>query len=184
MPGVHLPELSVEDNAEGWGPLSEPPQFKDVPFMPYSKGDRLGRIADFGQMASQRQYQGGWRWRGACGAVQQAVPALPCRFRGRLACCWDCAGALLPRPEAYAAAAALQAATATSRAGRRYSTLRRRRRCAGGGQRAAGAAHTLARATCAAPCMRTGGHSRAAPPTHLRDATFTTPRCRRCHRRF
>jgi translation initiation factor 3 subunit D len=52
-----LPE--VEENAEGWGPTSVPPHLKDVPFMPYGKGDRLGRIADFGQQAGQRAYQGG-----------------------------------------------------------------------------------------------------------------------------
>lgn len=90
MPGVHLPELSVEDNAEGWGPLSEPPQFKDVPFMPYSKGDRLGRIADFGQMASQRQYQGGWRWcmwSCAAGCPCAALP-LPRPPGELLGLCW------------------------------------------------------------------------------------------------
>ena len=56
MVGFKLPE--VEENPEGWGPISVPPQFESIPFMPYSKGDRLGRIADFGQMAQQRQFQG------------------------------------------------------------------------------------------------------------------------------
>jgi translation initiation factor 3 subunit D len=46
MVGFKLPD--VEDNAEGWGPTSEPKQFADVPFMPFGKGERLGRIAEFG----------------------------------------------------------------------------------------------------------------------------------------
>ena len=57
MVGFKLPQ--IEENVEGWGPTGVPTHLKDVPFMPYSKGDRLGRIADFGQMAQQRNFQGG-----------------------------------------------------------------------------------------------------------------------------
>ncbi len=56
MVGFKLP--AVEENTDGWGPSSVPPQFEDVPFMPFSKGERLGRIADFGQQAGQRAFQG------------------------------------------------------------------------------------------------------------------------------
>ncbi len=58
----------MEENAEGWGPTSVPEQFDGVPFMPYSKGERLGRIADFGQQAGRGMFAGtaaegpGW-WR-------------------------------------------------------------------------------------------------------------------------
>jgi hypothetical protein len=39
----------VEDNAEGWGPLATKPDIiTSAPFLPYSKGERLGRIAEFG----------------------------------------------------------------------------------------------------------------------------------------
>ncbi|KDD73152.1 hypothetical protein H632_c2479p0, partial [Helicosporidium sp. ATCC 50920] len=55
MPGFKLPE--VEHNEFGWGPTSVPEQYKDVPFMPYSKSERLGRIADFGQQSGNRGYQ-------------------------------------------------------------------------------------------------------------------------------
>ena len=51
-----LPE--IEENQEGWGPTSAPAHLKDVPFMPYSKGDRLGRIADFGQQAGRNLFAG------------------------------------------------------------------------------------------------------------------------------
>lgn len=56
MVGFKLP--LVEDNTEGWGPTSVPEQFASVPFMPFGKGDRLGRIADFGAQAGRSTYQG------------------------------------------------------------------------------------------------------------------------------
>lgn len=56
MPGFQLP--AVEDNTEGWGPTSVPAQFVDVPFMPFGKGERLGRIAEFGATAGRTHYQG------------------------------------------------------------------------------------------------------------------------------
>ncbi|KAL4449000.1 hypothetical protein ABPG77_007717 [Micractinium sp. CCAP 211/92] len=56
---VHFVLPAVEENAEGWGPTSVPEQFDGVPFMPYSKGERLGRIADFGQQAGRGMFAGG-----------------------------------------------------------------------------------------------------------------------------
>jgi len=47
-PSFTLPE--IHDNPEGaWGPsTSHPPsQFKDIPYAPYSKSDKLGRFADW-----------------------------------------------------------------------------------------------------------------------------------------
>ena len=55
-PPFVLPE--VEENADSWGPQSVPPQFDGVPFMPFQKGERLGRIADFGQMAGRGMFAG------------------------------------------------------------------------------------------------------------------------------
>lgn len=37
----------IEDNAGGWGPMSVPKDFEDVPFAPFSKAERIGRCADF-----------------------------------------------------------------------------------------------------------------------------------------
>jgi len=56
MVGFKLTDL--QDNQDGWGPITMPPEFQDVPFMPYSKGERLGRIADFGQQPGQQRFQG------------------------------------------------------------------------------------------------------------------------------
>lgn len=52
MEGFILPEIN--DAPQGWGPTSCVALFKDVPFAPYNKGDRLGRISDWSQS----------RWRG------------------------------------------------------------------------------------------------------------------------
>ena len=42
-----LPEII--DNENGWGPspVMLPEQFRDIPYAPYSKADKLGRIADW-----------------------------------------------------------------------------------------------------------------------------------------
>lgn len=48
MPGTahfDVPELS--DNPDGWGPTTAPEQFKDIPYAPFNKTDRLGRASDW-----------------------------------------------------------------------------------------------------------------------------------------
>ncbi|CAD5124348.1 DgyrCDS12637 [Dimorphilus gyrociliatus] len=37
----------IQDNPDGWGPCTLPEQFKDMPYQPFSKGDRLGKVADW-----------------------------------------------------------------------------------------------------------------------------------------
>lgn len=39
--------FKINDNNDGWGPLSEPDQFKDLPYQKFSKADRIGKIADW-----------------------------------------------------------------------------------------------------------------------------------------
>lgn len=39
----------VEDNVEGWGPTSVPDHLSGVPYAPFGKGDRVGKISDFTQ---------------------------------------------------------------------------------------------------------------------------------------
>jgi len=34
----------IQDNPNGWGPSDPPEQFKDLPYAPFSKGDRLGKV--------------------------------------------------------------------------------------------------------------------------------------------
>lgn len=55
-----LKELSIEFNAEGWGPQSgeKMAAFEDVPYAHFDKKDKLYRAADFTQQmnANQRSY--------------------------------------------------------------------------------------------------------------------------------
>jgi len=34
----------IQDNPNGWGPNDPPEQYKDLPYAPFSKGDRLGKV--------------------------------------------------------------------------------------------------------------------------------------------
>ncbi|EEB16441.1 eukaryotic translation initiation factor 3 subunit, putative [Pediculus humanus corporis] len=45
----------IQDNVNGWGPCDMPEQFKDMPYQPFSKGDRLGKasISDWAGTAFQ-----------------------------------------------------------------------------------------------------------------------------------
>ena len=35
----------IHDNETGWGPTGIPEQFKDMPYQPYAKSDRLGKVS-------------------------------------------------------------------------------------------------------------------------------------------
>lgn len=37
----------VQFNETGWGPCELPDTFKDMPYQPFSKSDRLGKICDW-----------------------------------------------------------------------------------------------------------------------------------------
>ena len=34
----------IHDNLDGWGPCEVPEQFRDTPYQPFSKDDRLGKV--------------------------------------------------------------------------------------------------------------------------------------------
>ena len=34
----------IQDNVNGWGPCQVPEKFKDMPYQPFSKSDRLGKV--------------------------------------------------------------------------------------------------------------------------------------------
>ncbi|KAL0078257.1 eukaryotic translation initiation factor 3 subunit D [Phycomyces blakesleeanus] len=54
-PHFYLPKIF--DNEGGWGPATNviPNQFRDIPYAPYSKGDKLGRVADWTNPDGQKQ---------------------------------------------------------------------------------------------------------------------------------
>lgn len=64
MPGS-LPSFSLPtiiDNPSGWGPSGVPDDLSNIPYAPYSKSDRLGKIADWAAPPETRnmgQYQQG-----------------------------------------------------------------------------------------------------------------------------
>ena len=35
----------IHDNPAGWGPCEVPEQFRDTPYQPFSKDDRLGKVS-------------------------------------------------------------------------------------------------------------------------------------------
>lgn len=41
---THFEMPAVQNNVDGWGPCELPDQFKDIPYQPFSKGDRLGKV--------------------------------------------------------------------------------------------------------------------------------------------
>lgn len=43
----------VEDNEEGWGPVSIPDHLSDIPYAPFGKGEKVGKISDFTQAGSK-----------------------------------------------------------------------------------------------------------------------------------
>ena len=45
MTTFHFKTPAIQDNPTGWGPCDVPDQFKDIPYQPFSKGDRLGKVS-------------------------------------------------------------------------------------------------------------------------------------------
>lgn len=46
----------IQDNPSGWGPCAVPEKFKDMPYQPFSKGDRLGKVC-VSDMTSSYMYE-------------------------------------------------------------------------------------------------------------------------------
>ncbi|CAG5097066.1 Oidioi.mRNA.OKI2018_I69.XSR.g14917.t1.cds [Oikopleura dioica] len=55
MAEFSAPEIQV--NANGWGPCQVPEKFKDMPYQPFGKTDRLGKVSDWtGATYTDRKY--------------------------------------------------------------------------------------------------------------------------------
>ncbi|EFJ40085.1 eukaryotic translation initiation factor 3d [Volvox carteri f. nagariensis] len=65
-----FPVPAVTDNPDGWGPCTVPAHLKDIPFAPFNKGDKLGRVADWTQGAFGPKYAG-----------EEGLAAIVCRSR-------------------------------------------------------------------------------------------------------
>ena len=47
---------TIQDNPNGWGPCEVPVQFKDTPYQPFSKDDRLGKVIEKYNHCTCRNY--------------------------------------------------------------------------------------------------------------------------------
>lgn len=45
MVAFEVPQVAANDS--GWGPTTVPEQLDGVPYAPFGKGDRVGRVSDF-----------------------------------------------------------------------------------------------------------------------------------------
>lgn len=41
---AHFDPPMIQDNENGWGPCNVPDKYKDMPYQPFAKGDRLGKV--------------------------------------------------------------------------------------------------------------------------------------------
>jgi len=41
---AHFVPPVIQDNQNGWGPSAGFNEFKDLPYQPFSKGDRIGKV--------------------------------------------------------------------------------------------------------------------------------------------
>eukprot|EP01095_Lingulamoeba_sp_RSL-Kostka_P007156 TRINITY_DN224_c6_g1_i1.p1 TRINITY_DN224_c6_g1~~TRINITY_DN224_c6_g1_i1.p1 ORF type:complete len:564 (+),score=218.63 TRINITY_DN224_c6_g1_i1:29-1693(+) len=48
--------LEINDNENGWGPSDVPENFSDLPYAPFDKCDKIGKIADWNASNYQRNY--------------------------------------------------------------------------------------------------------------------------------
>uniref|UniRef100_A0A1I8GFL3 Eukaryotic translation initiation factor 3 subunit D n=1 Tax=Macrostomum lignano TaxID=282301 RepID=A0A1I8GFL3_9PLAT len=50
--------LEVNDNPKGWGPYTLPERYRDMPYQPFSKDQRIGKVADWtGNIYQDKRYQ-------------------------------------------------------------------------------------------------------------------------------
>merc|ERR1712020_330557 len=63
----------IQDNPTGWGPNTIPPKFKDMPYQPFSKADRLGKISDWtGNTYQDRRHMNKYNAQIGAGGTQYA----------------------------------------------------------------------------------------------------------------
>ncbi|KAK6195786.1 hypothetical protein SNE40_001142 [Patella caerulea] len=67
---AHFNPPKIQENPNGWGPCSIPEQFKDMPYQPFSKDVRLGKVSDWtGATYQDKRYLG--KYYSAYGGGQQ-----------------------------------------------------------------------------------------------------------------
>jgi len=70
---AHFIAPKIIENETGWGPSTEPEKYKDMPYQPFSKADRLGKVSDWtGNTYQDRKYQNKYNSQFGGGANQYA----------------------------------------------------------------------------------------------------------------
>jgi len=60
----------IQENTDGWGPVEVPEQFREMPYQPFSKGDRLGKVSDWtGNTYQDRRWAN--KYQSTFGSMQQ-----------------------------------------------------------------------------------------------------------------
>jgi len=71
MASFSVPE--IQDNPLGWGPVGVPSKFENMPYQPFSKGDRLGKVADWNQQNTYyHERRSNQKYSGAYGSGNQS----------------------------------------------------------------------------------------------------------------
>jgi len=61
---------AIQENPDGWGPVEVPEQFREMPYQPFSKGDRLGKVSDWtGNTYQDRRWAN--KYQSTFGSMQQ-----------------------------------------------------------------------------------------------------------------
>jgi len=61
---------AIQENPDGWGPVDVPEQFREMPYQPFSKGDRLGKVSDWtGNTYQDRRWAN--KYQSTFGSMQQ-----------------------------------------------------------------------------------------------------------------
>jgi len=71
--GARFEPPFIQDNPSGWGPNTIPAQFRDMPYQPFSKSDRLGKVSDWtGATYQDRRYMTKYQSQYGGGGTQYA----------------------------------------------------------------------------------------------------------------
>ncbi|XP_052238359.1 eukaryotic translation initiation factor 3 subunit D-like [Dreissena polymorpha] len=70
---AHFEPPVIQENEDGWGPCAVPIKFKDMPYQPFAKGDRLGKVSDWtGATYQDKRHLGKYQSAFGGGASQYA----------------------------------------------------------------------------------------------------------------
>lgn len=69
---AHFIPPSIQGNLSSWGPSSVPTEFQDIPYQPFSKGDRIGKVSDWTGQFQDRKFWNKYQSQFGSGSQQYA----------------------------------------------------------------------------------------------------------------